>query len=155
MAKYNWQQLEKEYILSNHKTVSSFLRDKKIPNNGSTRKQTSGWKDKKRDKQDKTMTKTIQKVIEKESEKEANKIVKVNDVANKLLEKIMVATDELNKSTDMFGTIHDSSIIDRVALKKLTSALKDLNDILGDKTNENIQRIQIVNDLPVGEDNET
>ena len=74
MAKYNWKDLEKEYILGDYKSVSAFLKDKEIPNNGSTRKQTSGWSEAKRQKQDKEKTKTIEKVIEKESEKEAKKI---------------------------------------------------------------------------------
>lgn len=30
MAKYDWKQLEKEYILSDYKSVSSFLKDKGI-----------------------------------------------------------------------------------------------------------------------------
>lgn len=30
MAKYDWKQLEQEYILSEYKSVSSFLKDKGI-----------------------------------------------------------------------------------------------------------------------------
>ena len=63
MAKYDWKSLEKEYILSNYKSVSAFLKNKNIPNNGSTRNKTKGWKDKKQDKQDKINTRTVQKVI--------------------------------------------------------------------------------------------
>ena len=40
MAKYDWKQLEKEYILSDYKTVSEFLKDKEIPNNSRNRKNT-------------------------------------------------------------------------------------------------------------------
>ena len=47
MAKYNWKQLEKEYILSDYKSVSSFLKNKGISINGSTKKSTKGWKNKK------------------------------------------------------------------------------------------------------------
>lgn len=72
MAKYDWKQLEKEYILSNYKSVSSFLKEKGINNNGTTRKHTSGWKDKKRQKEDKKVTKIIEKVTEKEIEKEVD-----------------------------------------------------------------------------------
>ena len=46
MAKYDWKKLEKEYILGDYKSVSSFLKDKGINNNGTTRKHTLGWKDK-------------------------------------------------------------------------------------------------------------
>ena len=129
MAKYDWENLEKEYILGNYKSVSAFLKEKEIPNNGSTRKQTTGWGDKKRQKEDKIKTKTVQKTIEKQSEIDSEKAVKINDVANKLLVKIMNATDEINKNMDMFGNIHEG-IVNRADIKKLTSALKDINDII-------------------------
>lgn len=70
MAKYDWRNLEKEYILSEHKSVSSFLKDKGIKNNSYSRNNTKGWKEKKRQNTDKKVTKTIQKVNEKEIEKE-------------------------------------------------------------------------------------
>lgn len=129
MAKYDWENLEKEYILGNYKSVSAFLKEKGVPNNGSTRKQTSGWKDKKKDKEDKIKTITVQKTIEKQSEIDSEKAVKINDVANKLLVKIMNATDEINKNMDMFGNVHEG-IVNRADIKKLTSALKDINDII-------------------------
>lgn len=40
MAKYDWKQLEKEYILSDYKSVSSFLKNKGMNQNGSTKKRT-------------------------------------------------------------------------------------------------------------------
>lgn len=132
MAKYDWIALEEEYILSDYKSVSAFLKDKGINNNGTTRKRTSGWKDKKRQKEDKKATKTIEKVIEKQSENDANTAVKINDVAEELLKKIMEATNQLNIYVDMFGNKH-TSIIDRNDVKKLTSALKDLKDIIPQK----------------------
>lgn len=161
MAKYDWKQLEKEYILSDYKSVSSFLKDKGISINGSTKKSTKGWKNKKVLKEEQKSTKVIEKVLEKESEREANKIIKVKDVANDLLSKIVQANDELNmhiarnkKKTKTVEydykcnkpskeTINEEEeiksyidIIDRKGLKELTSALKDLNDILTNKNEE-------------------
>ena len=69
---YDWKQLEKEYILSDYKSVSAFLKDKKINNNGTTRKYTKGWNKKRRQKEDKKATKIIEKTIEKETEKEVD-----------------------------------------------------------------------------------
>lgn len=132
MAKYDWIALEKEYILGDYKSVSSFFKDKGISNNGTTRRHTSGWKDKKRQKEDKKATKTIEKIIEKQSNEDANTIVKINDVANELLKRVMKATEELNIHVDMFGNQH-KGIIDRSDIKKLTSALKDLKDIIPQK----------------------
>ena len=158
----DWKQLEKEYILGNYKSVSSFLKDKGIKQNGSTKKSTKGWKEKKVLKEEQKSTKVIEKVLEKESEKEANKIIQVKDVANDLLSKIVQANNELNmhiarnkKKTktveynyDMCKpskeTINEEEeiksyidIIDRKGLKELTSALKDLNDILDPKEDDN------------------
>lgn len=161
MAKYDWKQLEKEYILSDYKSVSSFLKDKGISINGSTKKSTKGWKNKKVLKEEQKSTKIIEKVLEKESEKEANKIIRVKDVANDLLSKIVQANNELNmhiarnkKKTKTVEydykcnkpskeTINEEEeiksyidIVDRKGLKELTSALKDLNDILTNKNEE-------------------
>lgn len=72
MAKYDWKQLEKEYILSDCKSVSQFIRSKEIPYNGTTKSKTKGWTEKKRLKQDQKETKIIEKVLEKEIEKEVD-----------------------------------------------------------------------------------
>ena len=124
MAKYDWNNLEKEYILGGHQSVSAFLKDKGIPNNGSTRIKTKGWKSKKQDKQDKIKAKTIQKVIEKKSEKDADNIVSINDVANKLLSEVLMASNDISDKSD---------------IKKLTSALKDINDVLSSYESEEIE----------------
>lgn len=133
--KYDWNELEREFILSDYKTVSSFLKSKNIDNrSGSVKKATKGWKEKKALKEQKKSTKIIEKTIEKEAEKEARKKVQINDVANKLLQKIYEATNQLNMSSDMFGKVHTNEIINRTDIKKLTSALKDLADITKDNT---------------------
>lgn len=133
----------------------------------------NGWKEKKVLKEDKKSTKTIEKVIEKESEREADKIIQVKDVANDLLAKIAQANNELDKhivtnktktkaveydykcNKPKKETIEEKEqktsfidIIDRKGLKELTSALKDLNDILGNEHQDNNDRVQIINDLP-------
>lgn len=177
MAKYDWKQLEKEYILSDHKSVSGFLKDKGIKTSGSTKKNTKGWKEKKGLKEYQKSTKIIEKVIEKESEKEAQKILQVKDVANELLIKIAQANGELNKhiarskkrtktieydykigkikkeTTDDEEKVESYiDIIDRLGLKQLTSALKDLNDILNPQSDveepDDDEKVQIINDLP-------
>lgn len=154
MAKYDWHNLEKEYILSDYKSVSAFLKDKNIPRSGSVQKAVRGWNRKKVQKEFEQSSKTIQKVIEKQAEENASKAVTVNEVANELLSKILIASSELNKNTDLFGNIHNDEILNRADIKKLTSALKDIRDILGNNQDNSNQRIQIINDLP-GDDNET
>ncbi len=136
MAKYDWKQLEKEYILSDYKSVSAFLKSKEIKNNGTTRKYTVGWKEKKRQKEDKKATKIIEIVTEKESEKEAQQIVDIKLIANDLALNIIKANKESNLYIDKYGETQ-IGLIDKKGLKQLTSALKDLNDILSNKQNEN------------------
>lgn len=175
MAKYDWNQLEKEYILSDYKSVSSFLKDKGISINGSTKKSTKGWKNKKVLKEDKKSTKIIEKVIEKESEKEADKIIKVQDVANDLLAKIVQANNELNmhlarnkKKTKTVEYDYKTNkpskettqedeeiksyidIIDRQGLKMLSSALKDLNEIIGDNKETNEETLKKLDEVLKG-----
>ncbi len=147
MAKYNWKALEKEYLLGDYKSINAFLKENNIPINGNTKKAIKGWKEKKAQKEDIKSTKIIEKVIEKQAEKEANEIVSVNHVAEKLLKKVLEATDEINIRTDMFGNEH-LGIVDRADLKKLTSALKDIDDILKNKNNSNdIEDLTVLADL--------
>ena len=162
MAKYDWKQLEKEYILSDYKSVSSFLKNKNIKQNGSTKKSTKGWKNKKVLKEDKKSTKTIEEVINIEAKKEAKKIADIKDIANDLALNIIRANTQLEQyivknkkktktveydykvSKPSKETTHEdetievlNGIIDRQGLKQLTSALKDINDILVDKQEDN------------------
>ena len=173
MAKYDWKQLEKEYILSDYKSVKEFLRNKNIKSTGNTNKQTKGWSEKKAIKEQRKSNKTVEKVIEKQSEKEAQQIADIKSIANELALNVLKANAELNKhiakSKIKTKTVtYDSkalkpskevtkeqeevneyiSIIDRQGLKMLASALKDLNEILANKKendtnniNQNIQNI--------------
>lgn len=173
MAKYDWKQLEKEYILSDYKSVSAFLKDKGIKRNGSVQQAVKGWNEKKVQKEFEKSSKVIEKTIEKESEKEAQQIADIKSIANELALNVLKANTELNKhiaksKTKTKTVIYDSkalkppkevtkeqeevneyiSIIDRQGLKMLASALKDLNEILANKKendtnniNQNIQNI--------------
>ena len=173
MAKYDWKQLEKEFILSDYKSVSAFLKDKEINNNSYARNNTKGWKEKKRQNTDKKVTKTIEKVTEKESEKEAQQIADLKSIANDLALNIIKANSQLEtyivkkkkktktvkydykvgKPQEETTTENEEietmdGIVDRQGLKMLASALKDLNEILVYKKendtnniNQNIQNI--------------
>ena len=147
MAKYDWKNLKKEYITGKYNTVSSFLKEKGIPNNGNTKKATKGWKNGKALIEERKSTKTIEKIIEKQAEKDANEAITISSVADALLKKVNDAVKELNTHVDVFGNKHDS-IIDRNDLKKLTSALKDIDDVLKDKNKANdIEDLTVLADL--------
>lgn len=162
MAKYDWKQLEKEYILSDYKSVSAFLKNKGIKRNGSVQQSVKGWNEKKVQKEFEKSSKTIEKTIEKESEKEAQQIVNIKSIANDLALNIIKANSQLEtyivknkkktktvtydykvgKAQKEMTTENEeietmNGIIDRQGLKMLASALKDLNDILTDKQGNN------------------
>lgn len=129
MAKYDWKQLEKEYILSEHKSVSAFLKSKAISRNKTTNIKTKEWNNKKHQKDIKKTSKTIEKVTEKESEKEAQQIVDIKTIANDLALKVIQASKETNLYIDADGEIQ-KGLINTKGLKQITSSLKDLQDIL-------------------------
>lgn len=156
MAKYDWKQLEKEYILSDYKSIKEFCQYKGINYNGNTQQQTKGWNENKKEKQLQKSYKTVEKVIEKEAEKEAQQIVNIKSIANDLALNIIKANSQLesyivknkkktkkvkydyevNKPKEEEITENEEinamqGIIDRQGLKMLTSALRDLNEIIG------------------------
>lgn len=133
---------------------------------GVQKKVLNGWKEKKVLKEDKKSTKTIEKTIEKESEKEAQQIVDIKSIANDLALNIIKANRQLetyivknkrktkkvkydykvSKPSEEETTEEESlecmeGIIDRQGLKMLASALKDLNEILTDKKENDFSNI--------------
>ena len=175
MAKYDWKQLEKEYILSNYKSVSDFLKEKGINNNSYARNNTKGWKEKKRQNTDKKVTKTIEKVTEKEAEKEATQIVNMKSIANDLLLNIKKANSQLetyivknkkktkkvkydykvSKPNEEEITENEeietmNGMIDRQGLKMLASALRDLNEIIGEDKEANEETLEKLDEVLKG-----
>ena len=77
------------------------------------------WCDLKKQAQDKSNTKIVNSV----ANDIANKSVKINDVADKLLDKITNMIEE-----------HEEILLNSQSLKHITSALKDIKDIKGLKS---------------------
>ena len=172
MAKYDWKQLEKEYILGDYKSVSAFLKDKEITNNAYTRRNTKGWKAKKSQNTDRKVAKIIEKVTEKEAETEAQQIVDIKSIANDLALNIIKANSQLEtyivknkKKTKKVKYDYKLSkpneeeiteeekidtmtgIIDRQGLKMLASALKDLNEIIGNDKETNQEALEKLDEV--------
>lgn len=166
MAKYDWKQLEKEYILSDYKSVKEFLENKNMKYNGNARDKTKGWTEKRVTKQEEKSNKTVEKTIEKESENEAQQIADLKSIANDLALNIIKANSQLEtyivkkkkktktvkydykvgKPQEETTTENEEietmdGIVDRQGLKMLASALKDLNEILVDKKENDINNI--------------
>ena len=108
------------------------------------------------DKREQHMNKTVSKAVDKISTKKADKMARIDDLADKLLEKLEQAIEELDlqlaKHTDKTKiieynndlrpdkptkeTIHEEekllevkSIVDRQGLKQIASALKDIKEV--------------------------
>lgn len=175
MAKYDWKQLEKEYISGNYKSVNAFLKEKGISRNKTTNTQTKEWNIKKHQKDIKKTSKTIEKVIEKEAEKEAQQIVDIKSIANDLALNIIKANSQLetylvknkkkakkvkydykaNKPSEEEIIENEEietmkGIIDRQGLKMLASALKDLNEIIGNDKEANKETLDKLDEVLKG-----
>lgn len=174
MAKYDWKQLEKEYILSDYKSVKEFLENKNMKYNGNARDKTKGWTEKRVTKQEEKSNKTVEKTIEKESENEAKQIADLKSIANDLALNIIKANSQLEtyivkkkkktktvkydykvgKPQEETTTENEEietmdGIVDRQGLKMLASALKDLNEILTNKQSNSESDISNVKEVLV------
>ena len=115
-----WQKIKNEYI-TGEATLRELATKYEVSFSTIQKKSSEeGWRKLRKKKR----RKTEEKIIESVSAKEAKKAVNIIDVADKLLEKI--------------GTLADM-VGDADSIKKLTSAIKDLKDIKGIKSEADIR----------------
>ncbi len=165
MVILNWTKIRNEYINGNisyrklaEKHGVSFHTLKGIATE-------EGWFEKRKEQKEKIRTKTEQITAEKLAEKEANRLLRISDAADKLLAKIEEATEQLDQfiitnkvrqkevkyvsskagygkpSKEIIKEVEDKRVVkadhlDRMGLKQLASALKDLKDIQFTKEEE-------------------
>lgn len=169
-GKTNWVKIKNEYINGNvsyrklaekHGISFSYLQQK-------ARKEK--WVLKRKEQQNKISEKVLQKTAENLAEKEANRMARISDAADKLLEKIELATEQLDlylekqktktpvkvkdkKSGQTLDAFQESEKlkvaqldrIDRAGLKQIASALKDLKDIQFTQNEEQAQENPNIN----------
>lgn len=161
----NWNKIKSEYIngyISQRKLAEKHgipyqtLRDRALKEK---------WNDKRKAQRAKIGEKTAQKTAEKLAEREANRLLRISDAADRLLAKIEEATEQLDQfivtnrvkqkevkyvsakagfgkpSKEIVKEIEDKRVVkadhlDRMGLKQLASALKDLKDIQFTKEEE-------------------
>ena len=154
----NWTKIRNEYINGNisyrklaekHGIPFQTLRDRATK---------EGWFEKRKEQRDRINLKTEQKTAEKLAEQEANRLLRISAAADRLLEKIEEATEQLDQfivtnrvkqkevrytsakagfgkpQKEIIKEIEDKRVVsaghvDRLGLKQLASALKDLKDI--------------------------
>ena len=136
------------------------------------------WFEKRKEQHEKINEKLIQKTAEKLAEKEANRLLRISNAADRLLEKIELATEQLDlylertkiktpvkvkdeKTGDILDAYQENeklkvaqlSRIDRAGLKQISSALKDLRDIqfTNDENQQENEKIVFVEDLEADE----
>lgn len=137
------------------------------------------WFEKRKEQHDKIAEKIRQETADKLAEKEVNRLLRISDAADRLLEKIEMATEQLDqfittnkvrqkevkyvKAEAGFGKpekeiikeIEDKRVVkadhlDRLGLKQLASALKDLRDIQfasNEEKQQDSEKIVFVEDL--------
>lgn len=109
--KYNWKQLEKDYIKSDYLSIKAFLKSNNINYNGNARRKTKGWSNKRVTKQEQKSNKRIGKIIEKQIKKEVKEIMKSKAKYN-------------NKNIQIDNLINENGLIDIHKLKIMTEKLK-------------------------------
>ena len=166
----DWQAIKTEYITTDtsyRKLAQKYgIHYKVISERGKDEK----WVELRSQYRDKTLTKTLDKI----SSKNADKMARIDDLADKLLEKLEQAITELDlqlyKHTDKTKvieynndrrpdkptkeTIHEEeklleakSIVDRQGLKQIASALKDIKEVkmLRSELDQQEQKARIAN----------
>jgi hypothetical protein len=154
MAKLDWINLKKDYILGDYKSLNSFAESKGLNRNGNFNKQTKGWSEEKATKGKEKSNRIVEKTIEKVANKEASRNARILDIADKLAAKVEESVNQLErfivKNKTKTKTVKYNykvgkpseevieenetieildGIIDRQGLKFLTAALRDIKEL--------------------------
>ena len=121
MGNVDWKQIKAEYIAGGTSYRKLAQKHGVSFNTLKTRARDEEWYNLRQQKDNRTTT----KIVESLSDKDAEKAVNIIDVADKLLTKISELMDDL--------------IIDTQSMKHLTSALKDLKEIKGFKSDADMR----------------
>lgn len=132
------------------------------------------WFDKRKEQKEKIRTKTDQKTAEILAQKEADRLLRISNAADRLLQKIEEATEQLDQfivtnkvkqkevlyisdqagfgkpKKEVIKEVEDKRVvsigqIDKLGLKQLASALKDLKDIQFTKDEEKVEETPNIN----------
>lgn len=123
----DWTQIKSEYITDSKSSYRKLAEKYDVPfATLQCRARKEKWAELKKQTQDNIITKTI----DKDTEKKVDRMTRLLNVADKVLEKIEVAVDELST---------EGIVLDKSTLKQLTGALKDIKDIQGVKSDRDIR----------------
>lgn len=174
MGKPNWIAIRNEYINGNISYRKLAEKHNVSFNTLQERARKENWFEKKKTQHDKITERTRQKTAEKLADREAKRLLRISNAADKLLEKIEIATEQLDQfivtnrvrqkevkyegqkagfgkpSKEIIKEIEDKRVVkadhlDRIGLKQLTSALKDLRDLQFIKNDDKQQESPNIN----------
>lgn len=119
-AKTDWNKIRIEYITTNASYRELAKKYKLSKDAVGNRGKKEGWPEQRRQHRDKTMAKTL----DKDAEKKSDKLSEISDVAEEILKKVKTAATEITP---------EIVVANPQSLRHLTSALKDLKEIMGVK----------------------
>lgn len=153
MSSVNWNEVKTEYITTEHSSYRKLSKKYNIPlGTLYNRAKNEGWVEAKKQFTDKTMAKTLSAI----ESQQVNKLKRIQDISDKLLDKIEKAIDELDiqlfkdvEKTKVIEynneerpdkptkeTIHEEekvieihTIIDRKGVQELSAAIKNLKEV--------------------------
>lgn len=173
-TKANWTKIRNEYI-NGYISYAELAKKHKVSHSiVKTRAAKEKWYDLRQEHRDKLIQNVDKKTIEKLADRESDRLVRIQAVTDKLIDKIEALTEQLDlclarDKRIYYQVVKDKSgnevkvrveedapksirldMIDTARLKQLTGALKDLRDIQFTKQNEDeiAEGITFVEDLP-------
>lgn len=136
----DWRKIKTEYITTDtsyRKLAEKYGIHYKVI---SERGKAEGWVQLRSQHRDKTLTKSLEKI----SDRQADKMARIDGIADKLLDKLEQAVTELDmkitthkykeetettETTTEWREAEKGGIVDRVGLRQITAALRDLKEI--------------------------
>jgi hypothetical protein len=120
VARYNWEELKKEFILGDYKSLREFAERKGLKyDSGNFRMRTKGWNKEKSTKEAQKRHEIIEKVVEKQVEREIDYNLKHLETWSKILD--VVAEVVLGKDQHLATK---SGKINVYALEKLANVME-------------------------------
>ena len=149
MANADWIKIKNEYINTNISYRKLAEKYEVSKNQVANRAKYENWQELRKKQQDKIGTKLGQKTAEKIVEAEIGRVAKLLKIADTAQEKIETALEQLTMYVDVSGNVSSCDIIDVAKLKKLTSCIKELKEVLtvdnGETTNEEKKQTEFLN----------
>lgn len=119
MARINWEELKKDYLLGDYKSLNEFAKEKSLKVNGNFKKQTKGWTEEKELKENQKSTKIIEGTLKRQIDYEVDRNTRHLQLWDALLDLV----DEVVNGKDQHLQTKAGNI-NVYAMEKLTSIVE-------------------------------